>query len=188
MTTAPPNPNVLRRQALRTLAMAINGTNGWSDERENLYVRLTNTIPPDDLTQACRDLATTWTTPYMPPAGEIIQRAHAIETTRARTAAEARHTQAETERGIRRTEFDIDAPLCPRCGGGLMWLTDTETVYCHPCNGVIVWDSQTGRTRMNPDECNQLRVAQGPPGRHMRYGPNDHGPGRHLHPIPGDAA
>lgn len=169
MTTTAPNPAVLRRQALRMLAVALTAQAGWNDERESLYVRLTDGIDPHDLTQACRDLATTWTGQFMPPPATIITQANQARDARAMAAAATRDTHPE--RGIRRTEFDLDAPLCTRCGGGLMWLTDDELVFCHPCNGVLVMDPGTGRVKVRAEEHrDDLHVAAGEPGRHMRYG------------------
>ena len=177
MTTHTPNPAVLRRQALRMLSVAITAQAGWNDERESLYVRLLADTDPQDLTDACRNIATTWTGQFMPPPAVILTEAARIRDARARRTAAQRETKTDQDRGIRRTEFDLDAPLCPRCGGGLMWLTHDEVIYCHPCNGVIVQDNQTGRVRLTQAERDALRVAAGPPGRHMRYGPHDPGPG-----------
>ena len=168
---------VLRRQAVHSLATAITGGHGWSRDRANEYDANLADIPVAHIQAACQTLKQTWTERVVPTIAHIRKAAEQHQLAQARRAAAHRQTTDEERRGIPRTEFDLDAPLCPRCGGGLMWLTHDEVIYCHPCNGVIVQDNQTGRVRLTQAERDALRVAAGPPGRHMRYGPHDPGPG-----------
>ena len=50
-----------------------------------------------------------------------------------------------------------------------MWLTDDDITYCPSCNSAQVQDPQTGRTKLTQADRDGLRVAAGPPGRHMRH-------------------
>ena len=178
MTATNDNPartaETYRRRSLHQLAIAITNGHGWNRERADTYHHALQNHDPRDVDTACQLLLATWDRSVLPPPAVIVNEANQARDTRAKQAVRARETAAEHDRGIRRTEFDLDAPLCPRCNSGLMWLTDEEVVYCHACNGVIVMDADTGRVKLRPEERNQLRVAAGQPGRHMRWGPDDH--------------
>ena len=173
MTATNDNPartaETYRRRSLHQLAIAITNGHGWNRERADTYHHALRDHDPRDVDTACQHLLTTWDRSVLPPPAVIINEANQARDTRVKQAVRARETAAEHDRGIRRTEFDLDAPLCHHCQGGLMWLTDDDITYCPSCNSAQVQDPQTGRTKLTKADRDGLRVAAGPPGRHMRH-------------------
>ena len=179
MTATNDNPartaETYRRRSLHQLAIAITNGHGWNRERADTYHHALRDHDPRDVDTACQHLLTTWDRSVLPPPATILNEANQARDTRARSAAASRATTTQHDHGIRRTEWNLLAPLCHRCNGNLLWLTHENITYCPACNAAQIQDNHTGRVKLTQPEKDTIVMDRGS----AAWPPN-----AHLHAVP----